>query len=66
MSRREPIEDHYGTQIEVNCAFKSGGPTVYLERQGGFVEEFDRFTPGQARDLAKRLTDAADEIEGRS
>jgi hypothetical protein len=75
MKSLEPITEHYGTRVEVDCAYKSAGPAVYLERtttesdpatQGGFLESFDRFTPEQARELAKRLNDAADLIEGRS
>jgi hypothetical protein len=75
VKRPEPIEDYYGTEFEVDCAYKSAGPAVYLERtttepdpatQGGFLESFDRFTLEQARELAKRLNDAADLIEGRS
>lgn len=67
----EPIDSHYGTQFEVDCAFKSAGPAVYLERVttelddavAEFHESFDRFTPEQARELATRLNQAADEVE---
>lgn len=72
VSERGPVESYYGTQFEVDCAYKSAGPTVYLERvttepdpatQGGFFESFDRFTPAQARKLADRLNQAADEVD---
>lgn len=70
----EPIDSHYGTQFEVDCAFKSAGPAVYLERNwqvedpkapGTYIDadSFDRFTPEQARELASRLNKAADEVE---
>ena len=60
----KPIDSYYGTQFEVDCAFKSAGPAVYLERAEPDEETFDRFTPEQARELAARLNKAADEIDG--
>jgi hypothetical protein len=67
VKKPEPIVDYYGTKIEVDCALKSAGPAVYLERKPSIEPDadstFDRLTPGQARELAKRLTDAAFEVE---
>lgn len=65
----KPIDSYYGTQFEVDCAFKSAGPAVYLERSNSMrsidrTDSFDRFTPEQARELAARLNKAADEIDG--
>jgi hypothetical protein len=58
-----PIEDRYGRQIAVDAALKSMGPAVYVT---GSDDLFLRFTSDQARALATRLNQAADEIEGAS
>jgi hypothetical protein len=62
-----PIEDYYGTEISVQAVGHSAGFMVDLERrQSAHFESFDSLTSDQARDLANRLNQAADEIEGAS
>jgi len=74
-TRRKSIEDYYGTLLEVEVVGHSAGFMVDLDRDtsqgaseknGEQPSTFDSLTPDKARDLAKRLTDAADEIGGRS
>lgn len=73
MTRPEPITDYYGIDVTVDLVFKSAGPFIYLETSGrelmaaeireGWLDDFFRFTPDQARELAKRLNEAADEVD---
>jgi hypothetical protein len=64
-----PIVDYYGTQIEVGLRTQAAVSPVYLGRtttEPYPATRFDHLTPDQARDLANRLNQAADEIEGGS
>jgi hypothetical protein len=76
VSRQQPIEDYYGTEISVEVCGHSNGFMVDIDRAWteqdpcavgrAFVGRsgFDSLTAEQARELAGRLIAAAEEIEG--
>jgi hypothetical protein len=41
------VESHYGTTFEVDCAFKSAGAAVYLERTTTEPAAFPSSVPGE-------------------
>jgi hypothetical protein len=59
VKRLEPIIDYHGKKIEPEIVYKSAGVFIYLD----VGEEFARLRPEQARDLARRLNAAADEVD---
>jgi hypothetical protein len=61
----QPITDHYGSELTVESVGCSSGYRVDLDWAFTTERGFFRFKADEARELAKRLEAAADEVDSR-